>query len=95
MTIMSSRPEDVGLPLDGLTIPELQLITAFLYVTRFKSGVSLHQDAAFSLLTKIEELMGDKFVADAAVDVDMKVDILDPHGNIERSIGYNWIEIDV
>lgn len=93
---MSSRPAaEEGLAVDGLSIHELELIAAFLWITRLGSGISVHRDAAFSLMTKIEQLMGLNFMQDAAIDVDMKINILDLNGNIDRSVGYHFSEIDV
>lgn len=93
--ILKSRPDEVSLSLEGITEEELELISAFLWITRLGKGVSVHRDAAFSLMTKIEELKGDKFMEHAALDVDMKVDVIDSNGNVERSIGYHFLEIDV
>lgn len=94
--ILKSRPDpEHSLSLQGMTDEELELISAFLWVTRLGRHVSPHRDAAFSLMTKIEELKGDKFMEHAALDVDMKVDIIDSNGNVDRSVGYHFIEIDV
>lgn len=93
--ILKSRPDAEGITLEALTDHELELIAAILWVTRLGKGVSPHRDAAFSLMTKIEELKGDKFCEDAAIDVDMKIDIIDSNGNIDRSVGYHFLEIDV
>lgn len=93
--ILKSRPDAEGITLEALTNHELELIASFLWNTRLGSHVSPYRDAAFTLMTKIEELKGDKFTEDAAIDVDMKVHIIDQNGNVERSVGYHFIEIDV
>lgn len=97
MTILSSRPDanQGELALATLSTEELELISAFLWVTRLGANVSRHRDAAFTLMSKIEELKGDKFLEHSGIDVDMKVDIIDSNGAVERSVGYHWIEIDV
>jgi hypothetical protein len=97
MAILSSRPDEGSdeLALVTLSFEELQLVGAFLWVTRLGKSVSPYSDAAFTLMDKIEELMGNDFLEHAGIDVDMKVDILDQQGNIERSVGAHWIEIDV
>lgn len=93
--ILKSRPDEEVLALESLSEDELKLISSFLWVTRLGRNVSPYRDAAFSLMTKIEELKGDKFMEHAAIDVDMKVDIIDSNGNVDRSVGYYFIEIDV
>lgn len=97
MTILSSRPDEgTGkLDLQTLSREELQLISSFLWITRLGKGVSPYRDAAFTLMDKIEKLMGEDFTEHSAIDVDMKADILDQQGNIERSVGYHWLEIDI
>jgi hypothetical protein len=96
MATLSSRPdESPGFGgITSLSHEELQLISAFLYVTRLGSG-SPYRDAAFALMNRIENHFGDDFLPDAAADVDMKIDIIDQQGHVERSIGAHWIEIDV
>lgn len=93
--ILKSRPDEEVLALQRLTNEELQLISSFLWVTRLSRNVSPYRDAAFSLMTKIEELKGDKFMEHAAIDVDMVIDVTDGQGNVDRSVGYHFIEIDV
>jgi hypothetical protein len=94
--ILSSRPDpEEGLSVQGLSIEEIQLIGAFLWATRLGSGVSPYRDAAFSLMTKIEEQYGDPFMEHAAIDVDLVVHIIDQNGNVERSVGHHFVEFDV
>jgi hypothetical protein len=73
----------------------VQLISAFLWATRLGKGVSPYRDAAFSLMTKIEEQYGDQFMEHAAIDVDLVVDIIDSNGNTERSVGQHFVEFVV
>jgi hypothetical protein len=93
--ILKSRADHlhVDLSLSSISETELELISAFLWVTRL--GPHLYGAAANSLMTKIEDLKGTQFMHNSAVDVDLKVDILDPNGNVERSVGYAFLEIDV
>jgi hypothetical protein len=95
--IISSRPgsEAVDLELNSLSIAELQLIGAYLWVTRLGRGVTPYRDAAFTLMTKINNLMGDDFLEHAAIDVDMVVDIIDSNGAVTRSVGQHFVEIDL
>lgn len=94
--ILSSRPDpEEDLSLNKLTVEEVQLISAFLWTTRLGSGVSPHRDAAFSLMTKIEERYGDQFTEHSAIDVDLVVHIMDQNGNTERSVGHHFVEFDV
>lgn len=93
--IISSRPDDSGLEINTLTFDELELISAFLYCTRLGSGVSPYRDAAYSLMEKIVDMLGDQFMADASSNVDMVFDIIDTNGTVTRSVGHDFIEIDV
>ena len=94
--ILSSRPgEEEELNIESFSLHELELIAALLWPCRLGQNVSPYRDAAFTLMTKIEDYMGDKFMEDSAIDVDMKIDIMDPNGNVERSVGYAFLEIDV
>lgn len=92
--ILSSRPEEEELTIESLSIEEAQLIAAFLWSTRLGAGTP-YRDAAFSLMTKIEEQYGDQFTEHAAIDVDLVVDIIDSNGNTERSVGHHFVEFDV
>lgn len=95
MPIMSSRPDDSGLDVAELTLDELELISAFLYITRLGHNVSPYRDAAASLLEKIAEMLGDDFISDASDNVDLVMHIVDANGNVDRSVGHAFIEIDV
>lgn len=101
MPIMSSRPDDSGLE---LTVDELELISAFLYITRLGHNVSPYRlgrsvtpyrDAAASLMEKITDMLGDDFLMASSSNVDLVVHIMDQNGNVDRSVGHDFIEIDV
>ncbi len=95
--IISSRPgeESTGLAIDSLSIAELELIGAYLWCTRLGKGISPYRDAAYTLMNKINDLMGDDFLEHAAINVDMVVDIIDSNGTVTRSVGQHFVEIDV
>jgi len=97
MTIISSRPdsEASGVELNSLSIAELQLIGAYIWVTRLGKGISPYRDAAYTLMTKINNLMGDDFLEHASIDVDMVVHVIDSNGTVTRSVGQHFVEIDV
>ena len=94
---MSSRPDDddASFSLEELNHDELCLISAFLYQTKLGSGISSYRDAAFSLLDKISDIMGDDFVADAADDVDMQIVIQDSAGNMIDRVAASNVEFEV
>jgi hypothetical protein len=95
--IISSRPgsEAVDLELNSLSIAEIELISAYLWCTRMGRAVSPYRDAAYTLGLKIEALMGDGFMENSAINVDMVVDIIDSNGSVTRSVGQHFVEIDV
>ena len=99
MTVLSSRPwladQDSGFKIEELDVSELKLISAFLWCTRLGQGISPYRDAAFTLMTKIEEVLGDDFIENAAIDVDLQVCVMDYQGNqIDRHSNAN-IEFEV
>lgn len=86
--VLSSRPwqlsDSTGVPITKFDTAELELIGAFLWCTRLGKGISPHRDAAFTLMSKIEEEMGANFLSDAAADVDLHVTV---NNNLGQQIG--------
>jgi hypothetical protein len=95
---LSSRPEaeeEPGLALSWLTDEELELISAFLYPTRLGKGISPYRDAAFTLMEKIEAVKGSQFLADAAMNVSLMVDVLDDQGIVIQTLSQDTVEFAV
>jgi hypothetical protein len=89
----SSRPDEVsGLTLASLGTAELELISSFLWSTRLGNGVSPHRDAAYSLMCKIEELMGEDFIEFAASSVCLEIDVMDHSGNLVNTLQQSEVE---
>lgn len=78
-----SRPDDQPAGEGAFTLKmdfeELQYIGAMLYNTRL--GSSVYKEAAFKLVTTLDELFGDDFIQDASEAVDMNISIEDDRGN--------------
>lgn len=99
MNVISSRPwlaeQNSGFKIEELDVDELKLISSFLWCCRLGHGISPYRDAAFTLMTKIEEVLGDDFIEEAAADVDLQVCVMDYQGNqIDRHSSAN-IEFEV
>ena len=97
MPKIQSRPEE-DVQLDGVTLvigdgenllrvtdEELELITAYLYVTRLgKPGI--YKAAAFSLSVAISDALGDDFSEEAYNNVMPTISIEDSQGNTVRRL---------
>lgn len=95
--IISSRPEeiDTALSLEKLTEDEIKLISALLYTVRLGHNISPFRDAAFTLITKIDDIYGSDFMEQASEDVDFKICVMDGSGNIEQTVSHTFVEIEV
>lgn len=97
--IISSRPwladEDSGMKLEEMDFNELKLIASFLWTTRLGAGMSPYRDAAFTLMQKIEALLGDDFMEEAATDVDLHICIMDASGYQVDRVPASTVEFDV
>lgn len=95
MPILKSRPDepdDSGL--SSFTLEEVELLCAFLSVTRLGTGTR-YSEAAMSLMTKIEDFTDPKFMDDAVRRVNLMVDVLDRNSRIIETYSHKDIEIDV
>lgn len=96
---LSSRPDDGEdddkIVLDDLDFEELQLISAFLWSTKLGRGVSPYRDAAFTLMTKIEDMMGQDFIQESSEDVDLQIAIVDSAGNQIDRVSATNVEFEV
>jgi hypothetical protein len=64
----------------NLSFEEVQLIAAFLYVTRLGEGV--YKPAALSLLNMFEDAFDEDFNMEASEDVGLSVSVVNEHGTI-------------
>jgi hypothetical protein len=94
---LTSRPdeEESTFALEALSDDELELIAAFLNCTRLGHHVSPYRDAAFELINKLTDMRGDDFFADAAINVDLHIDVMDSSGHLLDTISHENLEIVV
>lgn len=79
---ISSRPASTNAvsssPLLDLTLEELEYIGALLYITRLGKGT--YANAAYTLLTRLEDALGEDFSQVAAGKVDAYFSVLEADG---------------
>ena len=92
-----SRPEDMpvgqGEYLVRMDLAQLQFIGAMVYNTRLGPGT--YKEAAYELVTVMDELFGDDFIQDAANTVNMSITVEDNRGNVIAEHSHDNICIEV
>ena len=97
MKYFSSRPTENEDPfvLDDLVPAELELIAALLCNVRLGNH-SVYAQAAFSLMEKITDYVGDEdYLVECANAVNITVDITDSLGWTVTTVDNNHFELDV
>ena len=94
---LQSRPEEepagTGPYALRMEYEELQYIGALLYITRLGQGP--YKDAAFKLLSTLEEALGDEFIEEAAEQVDLSISVVDDDDAIKEQHHCSCICIEV
>lgn len=83
MTKIISRPNETAVGegdyLLRMSYEQLQYIGALVYNTRLGDGK--YKEAAYEIVTSLEQLFDDDFIQDASADVNMRITIEDNYGN--------------
>lgn len=92
--VISSRPdeEEGTLSLHALSDDELELIAALICTVRLGRG-NKYREAAFDLITKIENIRDNRFLNQACDLVDYHVEIKDNRGNTIDKVSHDFLEI--
>ena len=91
---ISSRPDTEDITVEAFDLEELQVIAAFMHITRLGKG-STYKQAAFRILSKICDHLGDDFSQEAHEAVALEVRILDTKGSFVETFTNEHVEFEL
>jgi hypothetical protein len=89
-----TEPVGTGSYTLNLTFEQLELIAAYLHVTRLGTA-SIYSHSAFQLIRVVEELFDDGFTSDAAENVDLCASVLNDDDDVIEQHHYVSISLEV